>query len=112
MATNASRKARGMRTQKVVAEAFKDAGWPHAETAGAGRPGTDVLGIVGEDVEVKAPRGFNVVAAMKQARERAKEGTFCLAVIRPDGMGETTVKDWPAIMRLEDAQRLMRAAGY
>ena len=71
MATNASRKARGMRTQKVVAEAFKDAGWPHAETAGAGRPGTDVLGIVGVDGEVKARRGFNGGAGRKPARELA-----------------------------------------
>jgi hypothetical protein len=112
VATNASRKARGMRTQKVVAEAFKEAGWPHAETAGAGRPGTDVLGIVGVDVEVKARRGFNVVAAMKQARERSADGTLCVAVIRPDGMGETTISDWPAIVRLADLQQLMKAAGY
>lgn len=111
-ASNASRKARGMRTQKVVAEAFKADGWPHAETAGAGRSGTDVLGIVGVDVEVKARRGFNVVAAMKQARERAAEGTLCIAVIRPDGMGETTVNDWPVIMRFEDARNLMKGSGF
>jgi hypothetical protein len=110
--TNASRKARGMRTQKVVAESFKAHGWPHAETAGAGRPGTDVLGIPGVDIEVKARRGFNVLSAMKQARERADDGVLCIAVVRPDGMGEASTDSWPVIMRLEDAQRLMKAGGY
>lgn len=112
MTTSQSRKHRGYRTQKVVADEFVEYGWPHAQSAGAGRPGSDVLGIVGVDVEVKARRGFNVVAAMKQARERAAEGVLCIAVMRPDGMGEKTVKDWPVIMRFEDAARMMKAAGY
>ncbi len=110
--SNASRKVRGMRTQKVVATQFAESGWPFAESAGAGRSGTDVLGIPGVDIEVKARRGFNVLSAMKQARERADEGVLCIAVIRPDGMGEATADSWPVIMRLEDAMRLMKAGGY
>ena len=106
------RKHRGYRTQRVVAERFAANGFPHAEPVGAGRPGTDIVGLVGIDVEVKARRDLNLVGLMKQLNARAQDGVLGIGVIRPDGMGETTVGLWPVVMCLDDAIALLRAAGY
>lgn len=106
------RKHRGYRSQRVVAERFAAHGFPHAEPVGAGRAGTDIVGLVGIDVEVKARRGLNITALMKQLNERAADGVLGVGVIRPDGMGETTVGMWPAVICLDDLIALLRAAGY
>ncbi len=107
-----ARKHRGYRSQRVVAERFADNGFPHAEPVGAGRAGSDIVGLVGIDVEVKARRDLNLVGLMKQLDARAKDGVLGIGVVRPDGMGETSVGMWPAVMCLDDAIALLRAAGY
>jgi hypothetical protein len=107
-----SRKHRGYRTQRVVAERFAANGFPHAEPVGAGRAGTDILGLVGIDVEVKARRGLNIKALMDQLNERAQDGVLGIGVLRPDGMGEASIGKWPVVICLDDAIALLRAAGY
>ena len=107
-----SRKHRGYRTQRVVAERFAAHGFPHAEPVGAGRAGTDIVGLVGIDVEVKARRGLNIKALMDQLNERAEAGVLGIGVLRPDGMGEANVGKWPVVICLDDAIALLRAAGY
>jgi hypothetical protein len=92
-----ARKHRGYRSQRVVAERFADNGFPHAEPVGAGRAGSDIVNLVG---------------LMKQLDARAKDGVLGIGVVRPDGMGETSVGMWPAVMCLDDAIALLRAAGY
>lgn len=109
MATNASRKRRGADTQNAVAAWFRGHGWPHAESAGAGRPGVDVLGLPGLSVEVKARRDFSPLAWIRQARQQPG---IPIVVHRPDGMGPATVEDWPVTMRLADLTELLHAAGY
>jgi hypothetical protein len=89
-----------------------DNGFPHAEPVGAGRAGSDIVGLVGIDVEVKARRDLNLVGLMKQLDARAKDGVLGIGVVRPDGMGETSVGMWPAVMCLDDLIALLRAAGY
>ena len=49
-----SRKHRGYRSQKVLANYLVDNGFPFAESTGAGRSGSDITGCVGIDFEVKA----------------------------------------------------------
>ncbi len=107
-----ARKHRGYRSQRVVAERFADNGFPHAEPVGAGRAGSDIVGLVGIDVEVKARRDLNLVGLMKQLDARAKDGVLGIGVVRPDGMGETSVGMWPAVVCLDDLIALLRAAGY
>ncbi len=107
-----ARKHRGYRSQRVVAERLADNGFPHAEPVGAGRAGSDIVGLVGIDVEVKARRDLNLVGLMKQLDARAKDGVLGIGVVRPDGMGETSVGMWPAVMCLDDLIALLRAAGY
>ena len=107
-----SRKHRGYRSQRVVAERFAANGFPHAEPVGAGRSGSDIVGLVGIDVEVKARRDLNMVGLMKQLNARAEDGILGIGVIRPDGMGEASIGTWPVVMCLDDAIALLRAAGY
>ena len=107
-----ARKHRGYRTQRVVAERFAANGFPHAEPVGAGRAGTDIVGIVGIDIEVKARRGLNIKALMDQLDERAQDGVLGIGVLRPDGMGEASIGKWPVVICLDDAIALLRAAGY
>lgn len=107
--TSQHRKRRGAETQRLVAAAWREDGWPFCEDAGAGRNGNDLLNTPGLAVEVKARRDYNPLAWMKQA---AKSKGLPIVVTRPDGAGETTVDDWPVILRHADLRRLLRLAGY
>ena len=106
----AARKARGMQTQLLVTQYLKDRGWPHAESAGAGRSGTDVLGTPDIAVEVKARTDLNPLAWVKQA-EQAADGRLPMAVFRCNGQGEDAGR-FLTLLRLEDVVGLLRAAGY
>ena len=107
-----SRKARGMRSQKVGAEYLQSNGFPHALSTGAGRSGTDITGIEGMDWEVKARTGFDPLGAIRQLRERAKEGVLGVVLLRLNGQGEESVGDWMVCLRFEDAVKLLRGNGY
>lgn len=106
---NQSRKHRGLRTQKVIAEYLALNGWPYAESTGAGRTGNDITGTPGLAIEIKARTGFNPMAWVKQA---AANPGLPLVMFRPNGMGETTTASWPCIIRLADLITLLRDAGY
>ena len=106
-----SRKHRGYRSQKVVAEWFQKTGWPFAESTGAGRSGVDVTGIPGLACEVKARRDFNMTGFLKQAVANRGAG-LPFVVIRPDGYGETRVGEWAVLINLSDFTGLLAKAGY
>ena len=104
------RKRRGMRSQKLVAEALAANGWPFAESAGAGRSGADVTGTPDIAVEVKARTNFDPLAWLRQA-EAAADGRLPFVVVRCNGQGET-VGDYPAMLRFADLIQLLKDAGY
>lgn len=106
------RKHRGYASQRIVADKFKDAGWIYAEPTGAGRQGTDVLGLIGIDVEVKARRNLDLTGTLNQQAERAADGVLPFAVIRPDGYGPARIDDWPVAMKFSTLLRLLKEAGY
>jgi hypothetical protein len=106
------RKRRGYESQRIVADYLRANGWPYAEPAGAGRPGTDVTGVVGVDIEVKARRDLDLNAVTRQIQARLREDVIGVGVIRPDGYGPATVAGWPVVMTLEQAVRLLKEAGY
>lgn len=106
------RKHRGYATQRIVAAYLRVNGWPYAEPVGAGRDGTDITGVPAMDVEVKARRGFNPSAAMKQQAERSAEGVLAWCVLRLDGQGPASIDDWPVVIRLRDFIDLLNDAGY
>jgi len=98
-----TRRRRGSETQNAVAQWYRDHGFPHAESAGAGRPGVDVLGMPGTAVEVKARRELRLGEWLRQAR-RNGSSLLPFVVHRPDGMGPAGVADWPVTMRLEQEE--------
>lgn len=106
------RKHRGYSSQRIVADWFTTNGWPYAEPVGAGRAGSDVTGMPGIDIEVKARRGFDPLAAMRQQSDRAALGDLPFAILRMDGQGPAVIGSWPVIIRLDTLTELLRAAGY
>ena len=107
---SASRKYRGYKTQDLVAQYFKSRGWPFATSAGAGRSGTDVLGVPGIGIEVKARSGFDPKAWIRQARGHGYD--VSLVTFRPNGMGPATIEEWPVLLTLGELVTILRAAGY
>ena len=86
-------------------------GFPHAQSAGAGRSGSDVTGLPhGLDVEVKARRGLVISEVMKQMKDRRGSG-LQFAVLRMDGSGPASIENWPAIISFADLVQLLNAAG-
>lgn len=109
--TSQSRKSRGLRSQKVVAEWFRDNGFIYAESAGAGRSGSDVTGVPGLNIEVKARRAFSPLAWLRQAHA-AKLSGLPFVVFRCDGQGEANVGEWGVLIRLDRFTDLLKEAGY
>ena len=107
-----SRKHRGYASQRIVADYLRTHGFPYAEPVGAGRDGTDVTGCIGLDIEVKARRGFNPAAAMRQQAERTDEALLPFAVLRLDGQGPAAIEDWPVVVRFGAFVELLREAGW
>jgi hypothetical protein len=106
------RKHRGYESQRIVARYFAANGWPYAEPVGAGRTGSDVTGMPGLDIEVKARRGLDMPALLRQLGERAERELLGFGVLRLDGQGPASIHEWPVVLRLDDFTALLRAAGY
>ena len=107
-----SRKHRGYASQRIFAEYLVERGWPFALSTGAGRSGSDITGVIGVDFEIKARRGLDLPALMRQLRERSEDGILGIGVLRLNGQGPASVADWPCIVRAEDLATLLKAAGY
>ena len=80
-------RSRGLALQNAHAR-YLSAWWPSAESAGAGRPGSDVLGTPGIVWENKTPRKFEPYAWAMQAAGHAKAGELPVCVYWPDGVGD------------------------
>lgn len=112
MSPSQHRKHRGYESQRIVARYLEENGFPYAEPVGAGRSGTDITGVPGLDIEVKARRGLVLAELMRQLNDRAEVGLLGVGVIRLDGQGPTSIAQWPAVICLADLVALLRAAGY
>lgn len=106
------RKHRGYESQRFVAEYLAAHGFPYADSAGAGRTGSDITGTPGLDFEVKARRGIVLTEVVRQLEARADTARLPVGVIRPDGWGWSRIGSWPVIVPLADAVILLRLAGY
>jgi hypothetical protein len=105
-----SRKHRGYRTEKVVAE-YLSQWWPHALANGAGRSGNDVTGIP-FNLEIKARSAFSPKAWIDQVSKRSDvSGDLPVVICRMNGQGEDAER-YLAFMRVGDLVNLLLAAGY
>ena len=103
-----SRKHRGFRTERVVAEYLRRT-WEGA-VVGRGN-GRDILNVP-FDCEVKARTGLDVSGTLRQIESRTKEsGLLGFATFRLNGQGENA-EDYVAMLRLSDLVELLEAAGY
>ena len=99
-----SRRARGFRTERVVAQ-YLSTVWQGA-CVGRGS-GKDIVNVP-FDVEVKARAGFQPLAYIKQLKARtAISGELGFGVIRLNGQGEDA-REYAAIIRLEDLLPLLQ----
>jgi len=98
-----SRRARGFRTERVVAQ-YLSTVWPGA-CVGRGS-GKDIVNVP-FDCEVKARVGFQPLVYMKQLKARTSiSGEMGFGVLRLNGQGEDP-RDYAAIIRLEDLLPLL-----
>ena len=103
-----SRKHRGYKTQRVIAEYLRP--WfPYAQSVGAGTQGSDILNVP-FDIEVKARTNFAPKATLDQLKSR-DNGKIGIAVLRLNGQGEDP-SGYCALLRFEDLVALLVAAGY
>ena len=99
-----SRKHRGFRTERVVAE-YLSTHWQGA-TVGRGS-GKDIVNVP-FDCEVKARTGFQPLAYIRQLKARTSlSGELGFGVIRLNGQGEDA-REYAAIIRLEDLLPLLQ----
>jgi hypothetical protein len=109
--SQSSRKARGRESERLVAEYLRQ-WWPYAEPVGAGRPGSDITGIVGLDIEVKARRSLDLPGTLRQQADRHRDGVIPIAIIRPDGSGPARIAEWAAVTPLATIVALLREGGH
>ena len=103
-----SRKHRGFRTERVVAEYLRH--WWEGAVVGRGS-GRDILNVP-FDCEVKARTGLDVSGTLRQIETRtAKSGLLGFACFRLNGQGERC-EEYVAMLRLGDLVELLVAAGY
>lgn len=99
-----SRRARGFRTERVVAQ-YLSAVW---ENANVGRgSGKDIVGVP-FDCEVKSRTAFQPLSYLKQLKARTnKSGELGFGVLRLNGQGEDAA-EYCAIIRLADLLPLLQ----
>ena len=97
------RRARGFRTERVVAQ-YLSTVWPNA-CVGRGS-GKDIVNVP-FDCEVKARTGFQPLSYMKQLKARTQvSGDLGFGVLRLSGQGEDAA-EYCAIIRLADLLPLL-----
>lgn len=109
-------RARGNALQNALA-AYLARWWPHAESAGAGRNGSDVLGTPGVAWECKTAdnfkRDFRPAEWIVQAKEHAaRPGTVPVVVYFPRGIGAANTANTLAIVPMHVLMHLLEHAGY
>ena len=104
-----SRKHRGFRTERVVAEYLRR--WWEGASVGRGS-GRDVINVP-FDCEVKSRSKLDVVGTLRQIETRtAKSGLLGFACFRLNGQGDTKPTEYVAMLRLGDLVQLLIEAGY
>ena len=108
---------RGLRLQNALAR-YLAGFWPGAESAGAGRPGSDVLGTPGIVWENKTAKQFRPLACVRQAQCHRKLTGFAVkpdvpvVVYWPEGVGEASAEHTLSILPTGVLVGLLKEAGY
>ncbi len=104
-----SRKYRGYKTERVVAEYLTQ--WWSGATVGRGM-GKDIVNIP-VDIEVKSRSQFSPMEWLRQVKKRTeKTGELSLVCVRMNGQGESSPEDYLAFLTFGDLVQLLLRAGY
>jgi hypothetical protein len=104
-------RARGLALQNALAR-YLAAWWPSAESAGAGRPGSDVLGTPGIVWENKTGDQFRIWEWTRQAKQHAKRGELPVTVYWPRGIGDRRPELALAIVPLPSLVELLNQSEW
>ena len=104
-------RARGLVLQNALAR-YLSAWWPGAESAGAGRPGSDVLGTPGIVWENKTGTEFRIWEWVKQCKGHVWADQVPVTVYWPRGVALQTPQAAMGIVPLPVLVGLLVAAGY
>lgn len=102
---------RGARLQNALAEYLRQ-WWEKAESAGSGRPGTDVVGTPGIVWENKTGSEFRPWGWVRQAMRHVKNGELPVCVYWPGQVGKQRPEMALAILPLGEFMRLAEDAGW
>lgn len=106
---------RGVRLQNALA-AYLRQWWPSAESAGSGRPGSDVLGTPGivweNKTSGKGSRNIGAWIDQANGHARGNQSVPHVVVYWPPGVGDKRPELAIAMLPLPDLTRLLREAGY
>lgn len=103
-----SRKHRGLRTERVVAQYLSQ--WWVGAAVGRGN-GKDIVNIP-MDIEVKARTAFQPLEWLRQSRKRTeKNGELNVVVCRMNGQGEDAA-EYLSFLKFSDLVQLLIKAGY
>ena len=102
-----SRKHRGFRTERVVAQYLSQ--WWRCASIGSGF-GKDIHNVP-FDIEVKARADFKPQEWLRQVIKRSDRKELSAVVVRCNGMGEDA-SQYLAFMRFDDLVQLLLRAGY
>jgi hypothetical protein len=110
-------RARGNALQNAAAAYLRSMGWVHAESAGAGRNGTDILGTPGIVWEVKTAsefrRDFRPSQWVRQSKGHAQDRADVPVVVYfPPGIGAGNVAHTISLMPTHVLMRLLSEAEY
>ena len=109
-------KAKGTAAESAVVKYLAEQGFPDAERralSGANDHG-DITGTPCLTWEVKNHKSYSFQAWLREAEvEKDNSGAdFCPLVVKPNGVGLNSVKDWFFVMTMDEGLSLIRAAGY
>jgi len=104
-----SRKYRGYKTERVVAEYLTQ--WWSGATVGRGM-GKDIVNIP-VDIEVKSRSQFSPMEWLRQVKKRTeKTGELSLVCVRMNGQGESSPEEYLDFLTFGDLVQLLLRAGY
>ena len=109
-------KAKGTAAETAVVKYLSGQGFPLAQRralSGALDQG-DVTGTPCLTFEVKNHKSYQFQAWLREAEvEKNNAGAdFCPLIVKPNGVGLSSVKDWFFVLTMDEGMALLRAAGY